>query len=153
MRDFPSESEILRVFDQDPEKTFRLRELVVELGLRSSQARDLKHALKELSRHRKILDLKKGHFALSPSNRAASDRAPSHPTPRPHVAGVSVSAARGHRRGLVSGRLIAHRDGYGFVVPDDPRIGADIFVPRPGMSSALHGDRVEVHVIEKRPMP
>jgi ribonuclease R len=153
MRDFPSESEILRVFDQNPEKTFRLRELVVELGLRSSQARDLKHALKELSKYRKILYLKKGHFALSPSNRAASDRAHSHPRPRPHVASVPVSAARGHRRGLVSGRLIAHRGGYGFVVPDDPRISADIFIPPLGMSSALHGDRVDVHVIEKRPMP
>ena len=49
---------------------------------------------------------------------------------------------------LVSGRLIGHRDGYGFVVPDAPLEGTDldIFIPPDGMGSALHGDRVEVHV-------
>ncbi|HXJ93371.1 MAG TPA: VacB/RNase II family 3'-5' exoribonuclease [Terriglobia bacterium] len=155
MRDFPSDSEILKVFERDPAKTFRLRELVVELGLRSSQARDLKHALKELSKRRIILYLKKGHFALPPSHTASRD-APSGPVLHRHGTSVSMSsapAARGNRRGLVSGRLIAHRDGYGFVVPDDPRIGADIFIPPLGMSSALHGDRVDVHVIEKRLVP
>jgi ribonuclease R len=44
--------------------------------------------------------------------------------------------------------LIGHRDGYGFVVPDAPLSGTDldIFIPPDGMGSALHGDRVEVHV-------
>jgi ribonuclease R len=48
---------------------------------------------------------------------------------------------------VVSGRLIGHRDGYGFVVPDSPLAGTelDIFIPPDGMGSALHGDRVEVH--------
>jgi ribonuclease R len=156
MRDFPSDSEVLKIFERNPEKTFRLRELVVELGLRSSQARDLKHALKELSKRRIILCLKKGHFALPRTSRAAGGDAHSDPAPHRHATSVSTStapAARANRRGLVSGRLIAHRDGYGFVVPDDPRIGADIFIPPLGMSSALHGDRVDVHVIEKRPIP
>ena len=47
MREFPSPQEILKVFEGAPGKTFRLRELVVELGLRSSQARELKSALKD----------------------------------------------------------------------------------------------------------
>jgi ribonuclease R len=44
--------------------------------------------------------------------------------------------------------LIGHRDGYGFVVPDLPLAGTDldIFIPPDGMGSALHGDRVQVHV-------
>jgi ribonuclease R len=44
--------------------------------------------------------------------------------------------------------LIGHRDGYGFVVPDAPLAGTDldIFIPHDGIGSALHGDRVEVHV-------
>jgi ribonuclease R len=156
MRDFPSDSQILKVFERNPEKTFGLRELVVELELRSSQARDLKHALKQLSRHRRILYLKKGHFALPRTSRVASGDAHLEPFSRRGATGASMStapAARGHHRGLLSGRLIAHRDGYGFVVPDDPRVGADIFIPRLGMSSALHGDRVDVHVIEKQPIP
>src|SRR2546422_1959384 len=69
MREFPSSVEILNVFERNPERTFRLRELVVELGLRSSQARELKHALKDLSRRRKIAYLKKNHFALATRGR------------------------------------------------------------------------------------
>ena len=69
MREFPSSVEILNLFERHPEKTFRLRELVVELGLRSSQARELKHALKDLARRRKIAYLKKNHFALAARGR------------------------------------------------------------------------------------
>ncbi len=64
MHELPSPAEVLRVFEHNPAKTFRLRDLVVELGLRSSQARDLKQLLRDLSRQRKILSLKKSHFVL-----------------------------------------------------------------------------------------
>ena len=64
MREFPSPQEILKVFEREPARTFRLRELVVELGLRSSQARELKNVLKSLARHKRIAYLKKNHFAL-----------------------------------------------------------------------------------------
>src|SRR5579859_337129 len=110
MREFPSDSEILRVFEQQPQKLFRLRELIVSLKLRSSEARELKPALKELTRRGKIQALKKGHFMLARAGAA-----------RP--AGVEPASRLARRRGeardrgLVSGRLIAHRDGYGFVVP------------------------------------
>src|SRR5436309_1915335 len=159
MREFPSSAEILNVFERNPEKTFRLRELVVELGLRSSQARELKHALKDLSRRRKIAYLKKNHFALVTRGRddTAATRARV-----PHGA----QAARGeHRRGpsldplpkpgarrTVIGRLIGHRDGYGFVVPEQPVAASDqdIFIPPAGIGSAMHGDRVEVQVLRSK---
>src|SRR5215472_8182010 len=83
MRELPSLAEILKVFEQNPTKTFRLRELVVELGLRSSQARDLKHALKDLSRQRKILSLKKSHYAWPGPGRARQGVAPSGRPPHP----------------------------------------------------------------------
>ncbi len=144
MRDFPADAEILKVFERQPDKTFRLRELIVELELRSSDAPDLKRALKLLSKQRKILYLKKGHFTLNRHGRGAR---------QPAASIVSTQGLRpgpkSARSGLVAGRLIAHRDGYGFVVPDDPKVGADIFIPPLGMHSALHGDRVEVHVVEK----
>ena len=145
MREFPADSAILAVFERSPRKAFRLRELVLELGLRSSEARELKRALKELSRRRKIVLLKKGHFILAgrpehPASASGTGIAPEHAT-----------APGTPRRGLVAGRLIGHRDGYGFVVPDNSSLGGDIFIPPPGMASALHGDRVEVHVIEKQP--
>ncbi len=144
MRELPSHSEILRVFEQQPHKTFRLRELVVELGLRSSQARELKSALKDLARRRKIAYLKKSHFALMPA-----DHRPAVPS-REHRRGVE--SPRAERRSLISGRLIGHRDGFGFVVPEVPvgQTGQDIFIPANGMGSALHGDRVEVHVVRSK---
>ena len=65
MPEFPADSAILAVFERSPRIEFRLRELVLELGLRSSQARELKRALKELARRRRIVLLKKGHFVLA----------------------------------------------------------------------------------------
>jgi len=47
MHESPAPSEVLKVFHDNPGKTFRLRELVVELGLRSSQARELKRVLSQ----------------------------------------------------------------------------------------------------------
>jgi ribonuclease R len=144
MRELPSPQEILGLFEQDPQRTFRLRELVLELGLRSSQARELKSLLKDLARSRKLVYLKKNHYALVHKGRHAATET---------VAAVSDRRPGGQRPPLqspnvVSGRLIGHRDGYGFVVPDAPLAGTDldIFIPPDGMGSALHGDRVEVHV-------
>jgi ribonuclease R len=147
MREFPSSYEILKVFEQQPEKPFRLRELVVELDLRSSQARELKRVLRELARHRKIVYLKKNHFALVSGDRHAATEA----LPRvPHAA--ARPARTPAQPNLVSGRLIGHRDGYGFVVPDGPLVegGQDIFIPATGMSSAMHGDRVDVQVLRSK---
>ncbi|MBI4165174.1 MAG: VacB/RNase II family 3'-5' exoribonuclease [Acidobacteria bacterium] len=147
MRELPPHSEILKLFEENPHRTFRLREIVLELGLRSSQARELKSALKELARRRKIAYLKKSHFALDPA-----DHRPAVPS-REHARNRGGGAAASSSRKLVSGRLIGHRDGYGFVVLDQPVAGMDqdIFIPPGGMGSALHGDRVEVHVARPRP--
>jgi ribonuclease R len=139
-------AELLKVFEKHPTQTFRLRELVVELGLRSSQARELKQALKGLVRGRQIVYLKKNHYALVHKGRHAAAeivRRESRPASRPR-------AGEGHN--LASGRLIGHRDGYGFVVPDVPLAGTDvdIFVPPDGMGPAMHGDRVEVRVLRGR---
>jgi ribonuclease R len=139
MREFPSPQEILKLFEHDPQRTYRLRELVLELGLRSSQARELKSVLKDLARGRKLVYLKKNHYALVHKGRHAASEAP----------GRSIPPARPSKSpNVVSGRLIGHRAGYGFVVPDVPLAGTDldIFIPPDGMGSALHGDRVEVHV-------
>ena len=157
MREMPSTQEILKLFEQDPQRTFRLRELVVELGLRSSQARELKSLLKDLARSRKLVYLKKNHYALVHKGRhAASEAVVAVPQERDRRLAAHRSPAGGparagsppHSPNLVGGRLIGHRDGYGFVVPDAPLAGTDldIFIPPDGMGSALHGDRVLVHV-------
>jgi exoribonuclease R len=131
MREFPLPQEILKVFEHQPGKTFRLRELVVELGLRSSQARDLKNALKVLSRQHRIVYLKKNHFALASKERQAGAASPEPRIPNP-------GTARTRGANVTTGRLIGHRDGYGFVVPDAPLAGSDqdIYISSDGMGSA-----------------
>ena len=44
------------------------------------------------------------------------------------------------KRITVTGRLSCHRDGYGFVIPDDG--GEDIFIPARYLRESMHGDQV-----------
>jgi ribonuclease R len=138
-----STQDILEVFHKHPGKTFRLRELVVELGLRSSQARQLRSQLKELERERQIEYLKKNHFALVRGHQRKDGDPP---------AAESAARSTGRAANTVSGRLIGHRDGFGFVVPDQPlQTGAmDIYISPDGMGSAMHGDRVDVQIVRAR---
>ncbi|MDY6991919.1 MAG: ribonuclease R [Pseudomonadota bacterium] len=46
---------------------------------------------------------------------------------------------------LVRGRVIAHADGFGFLVPDEG--GTDLFLPEKEMRSLFHGDRILANVI------
>jgi ribonuclease R len=179
MREFPSLEEILGVFEAEPERTFRLREMVEELGLRSSQARPLKSALKELSKRRRIVYLKKNHFALGRRGGLSHLRPLTHHFAAPSFAplrtgslavrggkdvrGTAGEGSRGAtagagelqarvRNNIVRGRLIGHRDGYGFVVPRNrlPESDQDIFIPPDAMKDAMHGDRVEVQVFRSQ---
>ena len=174
MREFPSPQEILKVFEREPGKTFRLRELVVELGLRSSQARDLKNALKDLARHQ--THRLSEEEPLRVGGKGELRTTPPFGTPPGQegiefpssIAGAPKGGAVGHEivkgpwpepshrtRGanVASGRLIGHRDGYGFVVPDAPVAGTDqdIYISSDGMGSAMNGDRVEVQVLRAKP--
>jgi len=52
------------------------------------------------------------------------------------------------RRNEITGRLVLHHDGYGFVVPDPPVewLDRDVFIPRDGVEDAMHGDRVLIKI-------
>ena len=51
-----------------------------------------------------------------------------------------------HRMDLVTGRVIGHRDGFGFLRPDDA--GADLFLSPRQMRSLMHGDRAVARVVK-----
>jgi ribonuclease R len=52
----------------------------------------------------------------------------------------------------LTGRLVAHRDGYGFVVPDAPRkdLEGDLFIGRDAMGDAMHGDHVLASIAHRK---
>jgi len=47
--------------------------------------------------------------------------------------------------GFIAGKVSSHRDGFGFVIPDEP--GEDLFLPEKEMQKVLHGDRVMAKVV------
>jgi len=55
--------------------------------------------------------------------------------------------------GFIAGRVAAHRDGFGFVIPEEP--GPDLFLNDKEMQKVLHGDRVLAKVtgLDRRGRP
>ncbi|CAN5405263.1 ribonuclease R [soil metagenome] len=49
-----------------------------------------------------------------------------------------------HMPNFIEGRVSSHRDGFGFVVPDEG--GDDLFLPEKEMQKVLHGDRVQARI-------
>lgn len=104
--------------------SFTFRDVVRFLDLESDDRRSLQHFLDELDSESVIHRIKRGRYALPA------------------------------KENLVSGVLTCHRDGYGFLVPDDRSVyREDIFVPARNMEDALHGDRVLVKVATKKRPP
>ncbi|PYT15730.1 MAG: ribonuclease R [Acidobacteria bacterium] len=56
--------------------------------------------------------------------------------------------AKPSRRPTVRGRLSVHRDGYAFVIPDEPVQGVkgDIYISKEDATRAMHGDRVVARI-------
>ena len=50
-----------------------------------------------------------------------------------------------HQPNFIEGRVNGHREGYGFLTPDDG--SDDIFLPEKEMQKVLHGDRVQIRIV------
>ena len=50
---------------------------------------------------------------------------------------------------VIAGRIEGHRDGHGFLIPDDG--GAQVFLPAPEMRQVMHGDRASVRIAGQDP--
>jgi ribonuclease R len=141
----PSDDEILRLLGARA-KPSSAREIAEGLDLRHSGRRALPKILARLKR-RGLVRESGGRFQLREStppkhqkekpddrNKPASSSTLSHATPQPAVRDPNS----------ITGHLVAHRDGYGFVVPETPRTDfeGDLFIPPDQLGDAMHGDRV-----------
>jgi ribonuclease R len=156
----PSAEELLALLGKAP-LPMSLREIAAELGLKHHGRRGLAKMIVRLRRRGEVEEVSHGRFALpaTPNRRAqakrdSASRAPSAAKPRmPARSQAQVSAGSPQQpsraeAGQVRGRVVAHQDGYGFVVPDKPIPGVegDLFLGRDAMGEAMHGDHVIARV-------
>jgi ribonuclease R len=128
---------------RDPAST---EEIARGLQVSKTDRRPLFEMLAKLKKRGAIAELPGGRYRLagSKSGREGSGR--------DGVRGAKSGAPAqdgGVRRDEISGRLVLHHDGYGFVVPDTPmpQFAGDIFIPRDSVEDAMHGDRVVAKIL------
>lgn len=100
-------------------KPLSFREISDSLSLKSSERKKLKTILKHLITEGKILRNRKGLY-------------------------LPVKEVK-----LVAGYFEAHRNGYGFLIPDSPSEN-DVFIPPHATMGAMNGDRVIVRIEHRR---
>src|SRR3989442_777457 len=141
-----------------------LREIAHALELRHHGRRALQKIVSRLKRKGEIEEVHSGRFRLAgkkaaPSEARRKGHATGHPKPATSPSTAPIPRHRETRQelhdpNLLTGRLVAHRDGYGFVVPDKPVPGmeGDLFIGRDALGDAMHGDHVLAR-IERRSGP
>ena len=106
----PSRDEIINVLETSG-RPLQRREIVAALAVESEDSREiLRRRLRAMVRDGQLIKTRRNAFGLAA------------------------------RMDLVKGRISAHRDGFGFVIPDDG--GDDLYISSREMRKVLHGDRV-----------
>jgi ribonuclease R len=126
-----------------------LREIAAALSLRHSGRRALLKLVRKMKRRGEIHEYPNRRIAL-PKGKSGAEQA-AHPRHVSKTRGAPAPSPQHIGQNQFTGRLVAHRDGYGFVVPDDARndFEGDLFVGRDALGDAMHGDHV-LAVIDRR---
>jgi ribonuclease R len=132
-----------------------LREIAAALGLRHAARRALVKLARKMKRRGDIQEYPNGRVSLPKEKQTAERNIPKQGVSPPQKgwrARNSVSSGRAPAANQLTGRLVAHRDGYGFVVPDTPRedLDGDLFIGRDALGDAMHGDRVLASIERRR---
>ena len=143
-----------------------LREIAHGMGLKHHGRRFLPRVIRQLAKRGEVEEMYGGRYRLTasktgtppaPAFRGSETRGRAQPQqPRSETQFDSPRSAPSSKQlrdpSLISGRLVAHRDGYGFVVPDKPipRVDGDLFIGRDNLADAMHGDRVLARVERRR---
>jgi len=129
-----------------------IREIAHGMDLKHRGRRFLPRVIQQLKKKGEIEEMGGGRYRL-----AGKKSAPTAPRQSPDggrtAAAHAPRAKRARDPNLIAGRVVAHRDGYGFVVPDEPipRVEGDLFISPQGLGDAMHGDRVLARVERRRP--
>ncbi|MDE3169292.1 MAG: hypothetical protein KGL75_04040, partial [Acidobacteriota bacterium] len=135
-----------------------IRRIAHGMGLRHRGRRYLPRILEKLVRAGDVEEFRGGRYRLAGRKHQPMQQQQPRPAgqraPAPRAAEVPASAQKTppfrqpggvpvRDPNVVSGRIVAHRDGYGFVVADAPipGIDGDLFIGRDGLEDAMHGDR------------
>src|SRR4030095_2970469 len=113
-----AQEKILKLFAAKPRGRLTPAEIQRRAGFHPNELPSVVDALRELCRNGRLVRLKKNHYALP------------------------------DRQNLVNGRVQAHPDGYGFLIPDD-KDAEDLYLNRREMRRVMHGDRVMARIDRK----
>jgi ribonuclease R len=114
------ESKLIAHITRLPHARASFKQLVRELGARGVARDELELLLDRLEARGELIQPRSGHYVVT----------------------------RGNREYAV-GRMVAHKEGYGFVVMDPPLegISGDLFLPPGETDKAMHGDRVLARIL------
>jgi len=131
-----------------------IREIAHGMDLKHRGRRYLPRVIQQLKRRGEVEEIYGGRYRLPETKHAHKAAAQATSAAKPAAAGAAAPSAPKHGRdpNLVSGRIVAHRDGYGFLVPDAPipRVDGDLFIGRDNLGDAMHGDHVLARIVRRR---
>jgi ribonuclease R len=119
------------------------------LHLKRSDRNSLFKMLGKLKKRGAIREFPGGRYHLAGSKRENDPDSASSESSRPNQSSSGSNPTLSPRRDELTGRLVLHHDGYGFVVPDTPtpQYAGDIFIPRTSIEDAMHGDHVLAKIL------
>ena len=146
-------------------KAVSIRELAHSMGLKHRGRRYLPRILHQLERRGEVEE-SSGRYRLAGAKQSKKPARVA-PASREHVAPALAQGheaertaqpkpeppKRAHDPNLIAGRIVAHREGYAFLIPDAPipRVEGDLFIGRDNLADAMNGDRVLARVERRRP--
>jgi ribonuclease R len=113
-----SPKEILSIIRARKGQPFTLTDIAQTLDVDPMRRKELRQTLRALVDDRKIVKLDRRHYGLPPQGN------------------------------VIIGRVQAHRDGYGFLIPEDSGL-PDIFLSRREVQELMHRDKVALHLPRK----
>jgi ribonuclease R len=144
----PSDKAILQHIERQPRQSAGYKQLIRELNLRGEERRQLAECLQALVKSGRLVETGRDRYTLA-EHAASTQKSASGVRSGQDPSGLGGSG----RHPLIAGRLTMHRDGYGFVIPNagQPiRVEGDVFIPPPGIGSAMHGDQVLVELTHRK---